>query len=66
MKYKRVWVEGHWNDTKEPFFAQCQIGMKIPPDDDDVFYFFDWNETLVGNKGDFTVTKHLPIFYCEL
>lgn len=65
-------IHGYWKDTKEPISRLCCIDSRIDPnhsdhqqflwdldsdEDDGVFYYFEPNEHIIGDKGDFYVFK---------
>jgi hypothetical protein len=65
-------IHGYWKDTKEPITRLCSIDSRIDPnhsdhqqflwdldndDDNDIFYYFEPDEHIIGDKGDFYVFK---------
>jgi hypothetical protein len=59
-KYNSIEVNGHWNDTKQPFY-----GMWVTEDtwdgvedehDEEIFYYMD-GAPIIGDHGDFTITE---------
>jgi len=64
---------GYWKDTKETFERLCKIdsrmnpkhkdhqafidGLEDDPDDEDVFYYFEPDEPIMGDRGDFYIYK---------
>lgn len=56
---------GKWNDTKETFTAIVFRGTRAQIDrhfdNDKVFYYFEIDEDIKGNHGDFTITSYQKI-----
>lgn len=50
-------IEGYWNDNQTPINALCMVG-EDSGDDDNLFFYFDPDEQIVGNHGEFTVTEY--------
>lgn len=70
-EYVRIY--GYWKDTKEPIDRLCKVDSRVNPnhwahqqflwdldsdEDDGVFYYFEPDEHILGDKGDFYVTKY--------
>lgn len=53
---KTIYIQGYWNDNQAPLSARCIVNGEPTEDDDDVFYYFEDGEEIIGNHGDFTVT----------
>lgn len=58
-----IFIAMHWNDLPEIYVKRCFIGEYDPNNDDigdeDIFYYFDDNEEIVGEHTDFTVVDYL-------
>jgi hypothetical protein len=67
-----ITIQGYWKDTKEPISRLCKIDARANPNhwahqqflwdldsdaDDDIFYYFEPDEHIIGDKGDFIVYK---------
>lgn len=56
---KLITIEGYWKDDPESHIrATCQIGLDITENDDYIFYYFDDNEPILGDHGEFIVTNY--------
>jgi hypothetical protein len=60
-----VYITAYWNDKSflEPFKRTCvvwakKLGSRSTISDDEVFYYFEHDEAILGNHGDFTVTAY--------
>lgn len=68
-----VTIQGYWKDTKEQFERLCAIDSRANPhhwahqqflwdldseEDDGIFYYFEPDEHITGDKGDFFVYKY--------
>jgi hypothetical protein len=55
---KRIVVNGYWLDTGKRFENQAIIGeYDGESNDDDIFYYFDSPEEVVGKHGSFYITS---------
>jgi hypothetical protein len=69
-----ITVYGFWNDTKESFKRLCMVDSRMSPNhpdhhqfidsleddpnDDAILYYYEPDEHITGNKGDFWVYKY--------
>lgn len=66
----KIEIYGQWNDTHEHFERICSVDARANPhhkqhqewirscdksSDDDIFYYFEPDQPIIGNHGDFTV-----------
>lgn len=56
---KIITIEAFWKGDPGSYFqATCQIGLDIPDNDDDIFYYFEENEPILGEHDDFIVMSY--------
>ena len=54
---KYVFVSGYYKDDLTEFSeVRCVIGLDIPDNDDDIFFYFEDGEEILGEHSDFVVT----------
>ena len=73
MTRQLVTIYGYWKDTKQEFEHLCAIDDRADPnhwahqqflwdldsdEDDGIFYYFEPDEHITGDKGDFFVYKY--------
>ena len=58
-KNRHIIIQAYWEDEPENlFFAKCKIGAwDGVSNDDDIFYWFDGVQAVVGSHGDFVVVS---------
>ena len=55
---KTVVIDGYFKDDKTVFTQYlCAIGLDISKNDDDIFFYFEDGEKILGEHGDFVVTS---------
>lgn len=55
---KTVVIDGYFKDDKTEFSGYlCAIGLDILDNDDDIFFYFEDGEKILGEHSDFVVTS---------
>lgn len=55
---KTVVIDGYYKDDKTEFSGYlCAIGLDIRENDDEIFFYFEDGEKILGEHGDFVVTS---------
>jgi hypothetical protein len=55
---KTVVIDGYFKDDKTEFSGYlCAIGLDIRENDDDIFFYFEDGEKILGEHNDFVVTS---------
>lgn len=55
---KTVVIDGYYKDDKTEFSGYlCAIGLDIRENDDEIFFYFEDGEKILGEYGDFVVTS---------